>query len=145
MLGLRKAFLLGINVHLSSVIFRCVFVLRQCHDKAGNVQIDLEITLHTCRLLKSVRVNWFWHYIHYLSIHLYTISWSEPFSWQGLYYHTYQWTFYIFVMCNLLRITLYWNVFAFSIYLFSFFNAMINKQFFNLHTTCFFLLDWSAD
>ena len=31
------------------------------------------------------RVAWLWHYTHYLSIPLYTNSWSEPFSRHTLY------------------------------------------------------------
>ena len=34
---------------------------------------------------KMLRISWLWHYIHYLSIPLYTISWSKPFSRNGQY------------------------------------------------------------
>ena len=34
---------------------------------------------------KRVRISWLWHYIHYQSIPLYTISWPELFSRHTLY------------------------------------------------------------
>ena len=35
---------------------------------------------------KMDRISWLWHYIHYLSFPMHTISWSEPFSRHTLYY-----------------------------------------------------------
>ena len=40
---------------------------------------------HTGRPSKMVSISWLWHYTHYISIFLYTYSWSEPFSRHTLY------------------------------------------------------------